>query len=69
MDILLVLLMWKKEEGSFLHLCNVLYNTLCMDTKGIDDDLEMIAALAAVFSARIFVAISFWNSVWSGTNM
>jgi hypothetical protein len=44
----------KKGEGSFLHPYDVLYNTLRMDTNGIDDDLEMIAALAAAVLSRNF---------------
>jgi len=44
----------KKGEGSFLHLYDVLYNTLRMDTNGIDDNLKMIAALAAAVFSRNF---------------
>jgi hypothetical protein len=44
----------KKGEGSFINLSDLLYNILSIGTKGIDDDFELIAAMAAA----VFLVIS-----------
>jgi hypothetical protein len=44
----------KKGGGSFLHPYDLLYNILSVGTKGIDDDFELIAAVAAVVLSQNF---------------
>jgi hypothetical protein len=44
----------KKGEWSFLHPYDLLYNILNVGIKGIDDDFELIAAVAAAVLSRNF---------------
>ncbi len=46
--------MLKKGERSFLNLYDLLYDILSVGTKGIDDDFELIAAVAAAVLSRNF---------------